>query len=58
MASASDDDALLDEFLAGRGHETDAGWDESYNKKQCPECGGIHSTDATECTVCGWSPYN
>ncbi len=57
MASASDDDALLDEFLSQRGHETDAGWDESYNKKQCPECGGIHSTDATECTVCGWSPY-
>lgn len=49
---------MFDEFLAQRGHETSAGWDESYNKKQCPDCGGIHDPSATECTVCGWSPYN
>mgnify|MGYP007020462353 CR=1 FL=1 len=58
MASASDDETLFDEFLARRGHETSAGWEESYNKKQCPDCGGIHDQSATECTVCGWSPYS
>jgi hypothetical protein len=58
MASASDDETLFDEFLARRGHETGAGWEESYNKKQCPDCGGIHDQSATECTVCGWSPYS
>ena len=58
MASASGDETLFEEFLAQRGHETDAGWDERYHKKQCPECGGIHETDATECTVCGLSPYS
>jgi hypothetical protein len=58
MASASDDETLFDEFLAQRGHETGAGWEKSYNKKQCPDCGGIHDQSATECTVCGWSPYS
>lgn len=58
MASASGDETVFDEFLAQRGHETDAGWDESYNKKQCPDCGGVHDQSATECTVCGWSPYS
>ncbi|SDJ55582.1 hypothetical protein SAMN05216226_10538 [Halovenus aranensis] len=57
MASAQTDDDMFDEFLAQRGHETGAaGWEESYNKKQCPDCGGLHASDATECSVCGWSP--
>ncbi|PSQ47131.1 hypothetical protein BRD12_07765 [Halobacteriales archaeon SW_12_67_38] len=53
----TDADAEVDEFLAQRGHETESpGWEESYNKKQCPDCGGIHAADATSCTVCDWSP--
>jgi len=55
MSSARDSDAVLDEFLESRGHDT-VGWERSYNKLQCPECGGLHATEATECTVCGWSP--
>jgi len=55
MATANDD--VFDEFLSGRGHETEiATWEQNYNKKQCPECGGLHETTATECSVCGWSP--
>ena len=58
MASAPLDNDMFDEFLAQRGHGTDAvGWEENYNKKQCPECGGLHGSGATECSVCGWSPY-
>jgi len=58
MASApSTDDDLLDEFLAQRGHDVEtAAWEENHNKKQCPDCGGLHDTGATECSVCGWSP--
>jgi len=57
MATAPSTDDVIDQFLAQRGHETDAvGWDESYNKKQCPECGGLHETTATQCSVCEWSP--
>lgn len=56
MTAASEDD-LFDRFLARRGHETAApGWQMDYNKKQCPECGGLHDRSATECTVCGWVP--
>lgn len=57
MASAPDDagDELLDQFLTQRGHDV-AQWEEDYNKKQCPECGGIHDTDAMACDVCGWRP--
>ncbi|WP_336001628.1 HVO_0416 family zinc finger protein [Halorientalis halophila] len=59
MASAQSDDELFDQFLTERGHETEpVGWDQSYNKKQCPECGGLHDTGATECSVCGWGPTN
>jgi ribosomal protein L37E len=48
---------MFDQFLSERGHETESvGWDESYNKLQCPECGGLHDTSATECSVCGWVP--
>ena len=54
MASASDED-LFDRFLAQRGHDVASTWDRSYNKKQCPECGGLHELDATRCGVCGWS---
>jgi hypothetical protein len=59
MASApgESDDDLFDQFLADRGHETDpVRWETSYNKKQCPECGGLHGRDAVECSVCGWQP--
>ncbi|MFB6126657.1 MAG: HVO_0416 family zinc finger protein [Halolamina sp.] len=58
MASAPrTDDDLFDDFLADRGHEVEGpGWEESYNKKQCPDCGGLHEEDATECSVCGWRP--
>jgi ribosomal protein L40E len=57
MASAPSNDELFEEFLSQRGHRTDeAGWERSYNKKQCPDCGGLHGNDATECSVCGWSP--
>ena len=53
MASAPNED-IFDQFLAQRGHDVDQSWDRSYNKKQCPECGGLHELDATVCGVCGW----
>lgn len=57
MATASSSDDLMDQFLAQRGHDVeDKGWNREYNKKQCPDCGGLHDTAAAECTVCGWSP--
>ena len=57
MASAPRGDDMFDEFLSQRGHDTgEAGWEESYNKKQCPDCGGLHDSNATNCSVCGWSP--
>jgi len=49
---------MFDEFLSQRGHEVDDGWDENYNKKQCPDCGGLHESTASECSVCGWTPFN
>ena len=50
-------DELFDEFLEDRGHDTESpGWEESYNKKQCPDCGGLHESAAVECSVCGWRP--
>ena len=56
MASAPSDD-MFDEFLSQRGHDMEASsWEDSYNKKQCPECGGLHDSDAVECRICGWSP--
>ncbi|MDX1746911.1 MAG: HVO_0416 family zinc finger protein [Halobacteriales archaeon] len=54
MASARSDD-LFDRFLAQRGHEPEQTWDRSYNKKQCPECGGLHDLAASACSVCGWT---
>lgn len=53
MASASNDD-LFDRFLAQRGHDVPETWDRSYNKKKCPECGGLHELSANSCSVCGW----
>ena len=60
MASAptpDTEDELFDQFLAERGHRTTpVRWDRSYNKKQCPECGGLHEQSASTCSVCGWQP--
>jgi len=57
MASAPSSDDMFDEFLSDRGHDVEeAGWEENYNKKQCPDCGGLHDSAATDCSVCGWSP--
>jgi len=58
MASAPDDaDELFDDFLAQNGHDVESvTWERSYNKKQCPECGGLHDSGAAECAVCGWAP--
>ena len=51
------DDEVFDEVLSENGHQTEpAGWDESYNKKQCPDCGVLHDSEATSCSVCGWLP--
>jgi len=57
MASAPDSagDDLFDEFLTSRGHDVST-WESEYNKKRCPECGGIHDVEATDCSVCGWQP--
>ena len=56
MATAPEhSDDMFDRFLSDRGHET-AGWETDYNKKRCPDCGGIHEVSAIECSVCGWAP--
>ena len=56
-SSPGAEDDLFDEFLSKRGHETESErWDQSYSKKQCPDCGGLHEDSATECSVCGWQP--
>lgn len=59
MSSAPDDagDDLIDRFITQRDLDSETvRWEESYNKKQCPECGGVHDTTASVCSVCGWSP--
>ena len=57
MASAPSDDELFDQFLTDRGHEVETPrWETSYNKKQCPECSGLHDESAEACSVCGWDP--
>ncbi|MGQ3722355.1 MULTISPECIES: HVO_0416 family zinc finger protein [Natrialba] len=58
MASAPDDAGdVFDQFLTDRGHAVDeVGWEREYNKKQCPECSGLHDLSASSCTVCGWEP--
>jgi rubrerythrin len=57
MATAPSTDDLIDDFLAQRGHDVEAvEWEDSYNKKQCPECGGLHDGSPAECSVCGWTP--
>lgn len=55
MSAPEVGDDMFDEFLASRGHDT-ATWESEYNKKRCPECGGIHDVEATACSVCGWQP--
>ena len=56
MASAPmRDESVVDRFLEANGHDTTS-WDQSYNKKQCPECGGLHEVSASDCSVCGWTP--
>lgn len=47
---------VFDDFLESTGHAEPKSWEEDYNKKRCPECSALHSTDAQECSVCGWSP--
>ncbi len=50
-------DEVFDQFLADRGHSVEpTGWERDYNKKQCPDCGGLHDESAAACTVCGWDP--
>lgn len=57
MATADDAaDDLIKDFLEVNGHEPPENWDRSYNKKQCPECGGLHDKSASLCSVCGWRP--
>ncbi len=54
MATAND---IFDEFLDERGHDhTTASWEQDYNKKRCPDCGGLHDPGASVCSVCGWRP--
>jgi len=43
----------IDDFLASR---DPTAWETSYNKKQCPDCGGLHGDTASRCSVCGWAP--
>lgn len=59
MATSPNDagDDVFDEFLSDRGHTVErVGWEQEYNKKQCPDCGGLHDQSASTCTVCGWTP--
>ncbi len=58
MVSARPEDDLFDEFLTQRGHETQVvEWEDNYNKKQCPDCGALHDSTASTCSVCGWDPF-
>jgi hypothetical protein len=55
MATANED--IFDDFLDERGHTTESpSWERDYNKKRCPDCGGLHGLDASTCSVCGWQP--
>lgn len=50
-------DDVFDQFLTDRGHAVEqVGWKRDRNKKQCPECSGLHDPSASSCTVCGWEP--
>ncbi|MFW6437043.1 MAG: HVO_0416 family zinc finger protein [Halococcoides sp.] len=51
--SAPDASDPIDDFLASR---DPTGWETSYNKKQCPDCGALHGETASRCSVCGWAP--
>jgi hypothetical protein len=59
MATAPDPDDgdVIDDFLSRRGHDTGGvDWQRSHNKKQCPDCGGLHELSASQCSVCDWTP--
>ncbi|MFB6196649.1 MAG: HVO_0416 family zinc finger protein [Halobacteriaceae archaeon] len=58
MASSPDPDteSLIDEFLSRKDTNEIVTWDQSYNKLQCPECGGLHEESASKCDICGWAP--
>ncbi len=59
MSLGNDD--VFDEFLSQRGYDVPSeasDWQRDRQKKQCPDCGGLHEKAATECTVCGWMPKN
>ena len=54
--SADEGADLFDQFLEDRGHEPSEDWEREYQKKQCPECQGLHDLTASSCSVCGWAP--
>lgn len=58
MGSGPNDVAdSVEQFLIQNGHESSApDWLWDGNKKQCPECYGLHRVSAIECSVCGWVP--
>lgn len=58
MESASNEVGdSVERFLIQRGHEpSHPEWLWDGNKKQCPECYGLHRVTARECSVCGWIP--
>ena len=61
MASAptADEGAdIFDRFLADRGHKPAEEWERDYQKKQCPDCGGLHDLAAASCASCGWAPMS
>ena len=61
MASAPSLDATdgaFERFLEDQGHDPTEEWGRDHNKKQCPECGGLHELAATACSVCGWQPIS
>ncbi|GAA0723388.1 hypothetical protein GCM10009060_17740 [Halorubrum trapanicum] len=56
-SAPSSDDDVFDEFLSDHGHETEiVGWERSYNKLQCPDCGALHEEGTARCSVCDWRP--
>lgn len=57
MATAPEPaDDMVEQFLSARGHDVPETWDHSANKKQCPDCRGLHDPGAARCSVCGWQP--
>ena len=54
--NTGDIEGVFERFLIQNGHGTPQDWERDYNKKQCPECGGLHDLTASDCSVCGWAP--